>query len=59
MMNVANWNWAVWVVLAMYGLALLLSANQHGKPRGPADFWSSAIGAVIGIWLLWCGGFFS
>lgn len=48
------------LILVLYGLALLVSANQHGKPKtGVESFWSAAIGVGLQVGLLWWGGFFS
>ena len=47
------------LLIALYAISLLLSANMHGKPRGGTyNFWTDLIGMVINTGLLWWGGFF-
>ncbi len=46
------------IVLVLMGIGLLLSANQHGQPRKPTNFWLSLIGTMLTIGLLIWGGFF-
>lgn len=55
----AHWNWAVWAILASYIFGIWIAADKHGEPKGDHDVKVTIIGSVIGIWLLWCGGFFS
>lgn len=58
-MDVANWNWAVWVILAMHAFNFMLYASKHGQPKGDYDVKDCIIGTALGLWLLWCGGLFS
>lgn len=47
------------IYLVIVLIALLLDANLHGKPKtGYHNFFTSAIGIVLGLGLLYWGGFF-
>ena len=45
------------VMNVLFSLGLLISANEHGKPRSNANFWTSLIAACIEVAILWWGGF--
>lgn len=59
MFNVENWNWAVWVVVALYALSLFISIGEHGKPRKPNDARHNFVALIIMTALLYFGGFFA
>lgn len=47
------------ILLILFGVSLLLSANQHGKQKeGTYNFWPSFIAIVLQLFLLYWGGFF-
>lgn len=50
-----------WLLIALFGAELLLSANAHGKPyKMPTkNFWNTFWFLAIVIWFLIKGGFFS
>lgn len=51
--------WPQITVLTLMGLNLLAGAYLHGKERkGEYNFWPSAIGVVLMVFLLIQGGFF-
>lgn len=48
------------VYIAWMMLAVGISLAKHGEPRdGEYSFWSSLIGCVIQVFILYKGGFFS
>lgn len=48
------------IYLLLLSTGLLLSANQHGKPKeGKHNFWYQAISTLITLALLYYGGFFN
>ncbi|EEO3478983.1 transglycosylase SLT domain-containing protein [Salmonella enterica subsp. enterica] len=53
-----HWPQIVWCVLTFAGLAF--TSVQHGKPmEGCHNFMVRFVKALVAVWLLWCGGFFS
>lgn len=53
-------HWPQYTYLAITLFALGISVSEHGKPKtGKESFWTFAIGNVIGLSLLYFGGFFS
>jgi hypothetical protein len=53
-------SWAAWSMLGLLGIALLSSANRHGKPEtGKHNFWYTIIAVGIQLGLLAWGGFFA
>lgn len=59
MINVDNWNWAVWTYLAITFIGLLFCANMHGKKKmGYHNFWSDIFATLVIFSLLTFGGFF-
>jgi hypothetical protein len=52
---VMRWPQITMIVFAV--LSLYISLTEHGKPRGPGNFWYSLIGTLIQLGLLWAGGF--
>lgn len=47
------------ILLILYAVALGVALAKHGEPKtGLFSFWSSLIGTVIELGLLWWGGFF-
>jgi len=47
------------IYLVLYGVGLLILANQHGKPKtGNHNFWITATAGLISPALLYWGGFF-
>lgn len=47
------------ILLALYGVSLLCSANLHGKEKkGKYNFWLNFTSAAITLSLLYWGGFF-
>ena len=50
-----RWPQITMIVFAV--LSLWISLTEHGKPRGPGNFWYSLIGTLIQLGLLWAGGF--
>jgi len=46
------------IVLVIYVINLLVSANRHGKPRTPDNFWTDLVALIIMVGLLLWGGFF-
>lgn len=46
--------------LLLFGLALILASNKHGKQReGKDNFWYTLIAVIIEFVLLYTGGFFN
>lgn len=57
-MMIFHWPQITWCVLTFAGLAA--SSIQHGKPmQGYYNFMVRFVKALVAVWLLWCGGFFS
>ncbi|EEC2773295.1 transglycosylase SLT domain-containing protein [Salmonella enterica] len=53
-----HWPQITWCVLTFAGLAA--ASVQHGKPmQGHYNFMVRLVKALVAVWLLWCGGFFS
>lgn len=53
-----HWPQITWCVLTFAGLAA--ASVQHGKPmQGHCNFMVRLVKALVAVWLLWCGGFFS
>lgn len=50
--------WPQGIYIAITLLALMQAFAKDGEPRGPYSASSAAIGAVLGMLLLWWGGFF-
>ena len=47
------------LLITLYAISLLISANEHGKPKtGRNSFWTALVGMAIQMGLLWWGGFF-
>lgn len=47
-------------MIVWFSLTLLISANEHGKPKkGNNNFWNSFFGCLIMFSILYFGGFFS
>jgi hypothetical protein len=47
------------IILVSYAINLLASAYMHGKPyKSPVSFWKYLLSSVIGILVLYWGGFF-
>jgi hypothetical protein len=46
-------------ILALMGVSLLISANQHGKERKPVNFWTTLTAVVLELSILLWGGFFN
>lgn len=46
------------ILLGFYGLALILSVKDHGKPREPTNAWNMIASIVLQLALMWWGGFF-
>lgn len=58
MTMIFHWPQITWCVLTFAGLAT--SSVQHGKPmQGHYNFMVRFVKALVAVWLLWCGGFFS
>lgn len=58
MTMIFHWPQIVWCVLTFAGLAF--TSVQHGKPmEGCHNFMVRFVKALVAVWLLWCGGFFS
>jgi len=49
--------WPQIVMIVLFVIGLLVSAENHGKPRKPESFPAALIGICLEIWLLYCGGF--
>ena len=48
------------LMIAIYAVALLIDANEHGKRRtGKTNFWAGLVGTAIQVGLLAWGGFFN
>lgn len=48
------------LMIVLFAVTLLLTANKHDKPReGKYNFWSALIAIIIQVGLLYWGGFFS
>lgn len=45
------------IMILMLLVALCLSANKHGLPKGTENFWSLLLGVIFEVTLLWWGGF--
>lgn len=57
-MMIFHWPQITWCVLTFAGLAA--ASVQHGKPmQGHCNFMVRLVKALVAVWLLWCGGFFS
>ncbi|EIE2770158.1 lytic transglycosylase domain-containing protein, partial [Salmonella enterica subsp. enterica serovar Rubislaw] len=57
-MMIFHWPQITWCVLTFVGLAA--ASVQRGKPvQGHYNFMVRLIKALVAVWLLWCGGFFS
>ena len=55
-----HFGWPQWVVIGLTAWGVLRDAYLDGKPRtGKHELPISVLGAVLMIWLLWMGGFFS
>jgi len=46
------------IVLVIYFIALLITANKHGQERTAWNFWETLVSAMIMMGLLFWGGFF-
>lgn len=46
------------ILLLLFGITLLVHANQHGQKREPYDFWMALIAISIELFLLYMAGFF-
>lgn len=58
MTMIFHWPQITWCVLTFAGLAA--ASVQHGKPmQGHYNFMVRFVKALVAVWLLWCGGFFS
>ena len=51
------WGWAQWVWVGLMLISLLFGAHYHGRPRGPYNFWVVLLGNLLGLGLLYAGGF--
>ena len=48
------------LMVALFAVALLIGAYEHGKPKtGKNNFWSELVGTAIQVGLLVWGGFFN
>lgn len=48
------------IYLVLVAVALLISANQHGKDKtGKHSFWASLIATLLMLGLFYWGGFFN
>lgn len=52
------WEWPQWAAIIIYILNLCIAAVRHGEPRGDHSFPVTIMGAMIGAFILYCGGFF-
>ncbi len=46
------------VLIVIASINMLLSANEHGRPRKNHNFWTDFIGVVLLFSILIWGGFF-
>ena len=54
------WSWPQWSMVALAATSLLITANQHGKPKtGKTSFWVTATAITIEMTLMYFGGFWS
>ena len=51
------WPQLLFISLSLFGLGRIVS--DHGKPREPANAWTTLIAFAIQFWLLYEGGFFN
>ena len=51
-------NTATIILIILWSIGLLVSANRHGKPRTNHDFFVTLIAEIINISLLWWAGLF-
>lgn len=56
-MNTDLWGWPQWTMAVLTVIALLLAANEHGKPRSPHSFPVSLVSVFIQVFVLYAGGF--
>ena len=57
--GVNTMRWPQITIIVMYALSFGTELSRHGKPKeGVYNAWYSLIGTVIGIAILYCGGFF-
>lgn len=52
-----HWPQIIWLVIV--GLLLLIRFTGMRTAGKRAEFWFQLAGALLMVWLLWCGGFFS
>ena len=53
-------HWPQITMIVVYALAFGIDLSRHGKPKeGTYNALTSLIGSVIGIVILYCGGFFN
>lgn len=49
-----NTNFGLLALYLLFLTSLLLSANQHGKPKtGKNDFWTTLFATIISLVLIW------
>ena len=46
------------IMIVLIGISAVLTANKHGDPRKPYNFWTWLVAAAIQVGLLLWGGFF-
>jgi hypothetical protein len=47
------------IIIALYAMALLLNSHLHGKERtGKYNFWTTLVGTIMQLSILYWGGFF-
>lgn len=52
-----HWPQITYAVLLVLSLGIALA--KDGESRTPHSFWSTSVGTVICVWLLYKGGFWS
>lgn len=58
-MNIANWNWAVWTLIAFQVLALCIGFGMHGKDKdGKHNAGVSLFAFILGAILYYYAGIY-
>ena len=55
--HIAGWPQAA--MLVIYAIGVVNETVNHGKPQPNYNAWTRLVGAIVGLSILWAGGFFS
>lgn len=53
------WEWPQWVAAGVYALSLVMHISMHGEKREPYNAPEYVLCMMVGIWLLYEGGFWT